>query len=67
MGSRKKEVAALLAEAGDHDCRVKELKKGYMVFCTCGEHKTTIHKTPSGVNTTKRAAMTMRRWPCWTK
>lgn len=60
----RKDLEALLAECDSRGWRIEKRRKYYQVYCPCGDHKTTVHITPSDVRYLKNKQMLIRRAPC---
>jgi len=61
-----KDLEAVLRDAEVRDWQVTKDKKYFKLWCPCpGQHRKTVHLTPSG----SRYEMNLRKWlerqPCW--
>lgn len=58
------EICRLMEEAGWRITR----KKGYFNgYCPCGQHKHTVHLSPSNPYYGRNLTQWLRRQPCWPK
>lgn len=62
MASLQKEVKELVRAAKRQRWRVKETKKGYLLFDPSGRHKELLHKTPSEPRGLRDSLSRMRRF-----
>jgi hypothetical protein len=62
MANRQKEVWELVKAAKKQGWRVKETKKGYLLFDPSGRHKELLHKTPSDPRGLRDSLSRMRRF-----
>ncbi|GAB3054345.1 hypothetical protein GCM10027079_21090 [Sediminivirga luteola] len=62
----KKELEALLGEFHEAGWRIENPKrKYYRVKCPCGEHKKSVHISPSDPNYVKNTLSWLYRQPCY--
>ena len=62
MANAQKEVRELVKAAKKQGWRVKETKKGYLLFDSSGRHKELLHKTPSDPRGLRDSLSRMRRF-----
>lgn len=60
-----KELEALLRHAEAHGWRAARGKKYFKIFCPCGQHKHTVHLTPSDPNYETNLRGYLKRRTCW--
>jgi len=62
MANPQKEVWELVKAARKQGWRVKETKKGYLLFDPSGQHKELLHKIPSDPRGLRDSLSRMRRF-----
>lgn len=61
----KKELEALLGEFHEASWRVERASKYYKVYCPCGEHKRTVHVSPSNPKYAQNVIKWLYRQECY--
>jgi hypothetical protein len=62
MANPQKEVRELVKAAKKQGWRVKETKKGYLLYDPSGRHKELVHQTPSDPRGLRDSLSRMRRF-----
>ncbi|KJE24861.1 hypothetical protein FF36_00868 [Frankia torreyi] len=60
-----KELEAFLRQAESQSWRVEKGKKYFKIYCPCGEHKHTVHLTPSDPRYEKNLRGHLKSRTCW--
>ncbi len=60
-----KELEALLREAEGRHWRVERGGRYFKMYCPCGQHKKTVHLSPSDPNYERNCRSQLNRATCW--